>query len=306
MELAREEPVYEDVASKFWEHFLHIANAMNDLGTDGDELWDNADGFFYDYLNLGNGKRIPLQVRSMVGLIPLLAVETMESEQLDRMSGFKTRFEWFMKNRPDLTKNVACMVTRGQSERRLLSIVDKEQLVRVLTYMLDEAEFLSPHGIRSVSRAHKDKPYTLHVDGQAYSVDYEPGESTTSLFGGNSNWRGPVWWPINYLLVEALQKYHYYYGDEVMVEYPTGSGNRLNLWDVSQELSRRMTGTFRQGEDGRRPVYGGVERFQTDPNWKDLIQFHEYFHGETGAGLGASHQTGWTGLVAKMLQQSGE
>jgi hypothetical protein len=279
---------------------------MNDLGKEGNELWNEADGFFYDYLHLGDGNRIPLQVRSMVGLIPLLAVETIESGRIAKMPGFKSRLEWFTKNRPDLCENVASMTKHGQSERRLLSIVEKEQLVRVLTYMLDEEEFLSPHGIRSVSKAHRDNPYTLHIDGHSYTVDYEPGESTTSLFGGNSNWRGPVWWPINYLLVEALQKYHYYYGDELMVEYPTGSGKRLNLWDVSQELSRRLTRTFLHGEDGRRPVYNGIERFQTDPHWKDLIQFHEYFHGDTGAGLGASHQTGWTGLVAKMLQQSGE
>lgn len=306
LELAAEDPVYEDVATKFWEHFLGIAAAMNNLAHRGIELWDEEDGFFYDYLHLEDGRRIPMRVRSVVGLIPLLAVETLESDLLDRMPEFRERMEWLLAHRPDLTAKVACVRTRGSAERRLLSVVDRDQLRRVLSMMLDESEFLSPHGIRSVSRYHRDHPFTVRFDGQPRTVDYEPAESTMTLFGGNSNWRGPVWWPINYLLIEALQKYHYYYGDELKVECPTRSGRMLNLWEVSQELSRRLTRTFLRDASGRRPVYGGTERFQTDARWGDHVLFFEYFNGDDGAGLGASHQTGWTGLIAKLMQQSGE
>jgi hypothetical protein len=308
LELGRHNPAYEDVASKFWEHFLNIAHAMSggsQHGGKGHDLWHDEDGFFYDVLHLPDDTRLPLKVRSLVGLIPLLAVQTLEPEMLERHEGFRRRLEWFVEHRPDLTGNVACMRTPGRSDRRLLSIVDGDKLRRILEVMLDEREFLSPYGIRSISRIHNDQPYLLPVDGREYRVDYEPGESTTGLFGGNSNWRGPIWFPINFLLVEALQKFHHYFGESYTVECPTGSGRMMTLAEVATEISRRLTRIFLDG-DGRRPVFGGNALFQSDPNWRGLIPFHEYFHGDTGAGVGASHQTGWTALVAKLLQQSGE
>jgi hypothetical protein len=305
MELAKEDASYEDVASKFWEHFLHIARAMNNRGDEEIKLWDDQDGFFYDVLHLPNGKPVPMKVRSMVGLIPLFAVETLEPELLDRLSGFKRRMDWFIEHRPDLTANAACMRTMGTGERRLLSIVDRDQLRRVLQFMLDENEFLSPFGIRAVSRYHKANPYTLQVNGTEHRVDYEPAESSNGLFGGNSNWRGPIWFQLNYLLIESLQKFHHYLGADFKVECPTGSGQMMNLWEVAAELSRRLSRIFLLDEKGRRPVFGATEQFQTDPRWRELVPFHEYFHGDTGMGIGASHQTGWTGLVAKLLQQSG-
>ncbi|HEU4506612.1 MAG TPA: hypothetical protein VFR78_00140 [Pyrinomonadaceae bacterium] len=306
MEVAKEDASYEDVASKFWEHFLYIAHAMNNRGDDDIRLWDEQDGFFYDVLHLPAGKPFPMKVRSMVGLIPLFAVETLEPELLDRLPDFKRRMEWFIQNRPDLTANVACMRTPGNDERRLLSIVSQDQLRRVLRFMLDENEFLSPYGIRAVSRFHKDHPYTLQVNGTQHRVDYEPAESSTGLFGGNSNWRGPIWFPLNYLLVESLQKFHHYLGDDFKVECPVGSGQMLTLWEVAGEISKRLSRIFLKDADERRPVFGATEKFQNDPNWRDLIPFHEYFHGDNGSGVGASHQTGWTGMVAKLIQQSGE
>lgn len=304
MELASTDPVYEDVASKFWEHFVYIARAMTDVAGEYD-LWDDEDGFFYDVLHR-DGMRIPLKVRSMVGLISLFAVETIEPSTLSRLQGFRRRLEWFIDNRPDLTANVACMRTRGQGERRLLSILDRDTLARVLGVMLDEAEFLAPNGTRALSRVHRDHPYVLTVDGAEHRVDYEPAESTTTLFGGNSNWRGPIWMPLNYLLIEALQRFDHYYGDSFTVECPTGSGRHLTLGEVAAELSRRVTRLFLRDGDGRRPALAGEARFARDPHWRDLLLFHEYFNGDTGEGLGANHQTGWTGLVAKLLQQSGE
>jgi Glycosyl hydrolase family 63 C-terminal domain len=306
LELATEESSYEDVASKFWEHFIYIAHAMSHRGDDHMGLWNQEDGFFYDVLKLSDGSQFPMKIRSMVGLIPLFAVETLEPEMLDQLPDFKRRLEWFIDNRPDLTKNLACMDTEGMGERRLLSITDKEQLRSILKFMLDEREFLSPYGIRALSQIHRDNPYKLEVEGTEHRVAYEPGESSTGLFGGNSNWRGPVWFPVNYLLVESLQKFHYYLGDGFKVEFPTGSGMMMSLWDVAGELSRRMTSIFLQDENGRRPVFGNLEKFQTDPHWRDLVLFHEYFHGDNGAGIGASHQTGWTGVVTKLMQQSGE
>jgi hypothetical protein len=308
-ELARENPAYEDVASKFWEHFLNIAHAMSGgrlHGGEGHDLWDDEDGFFYDVLHAPDGSRTPLRVRSLVGLIPLLAVQTLEPDMLDRMQGFRRRMVWFVENRADLTANVACMRTPGNRERRLLAILDPGRLRRVLQVMLDEREFLSPYGIRAVSAIHRERPYRLTVNGTEYRVDYEPAESSTGLFGGNSNWRGPIWFPINYLLIEALQRFHHYHGDDFTVECPTGSGRLMTLGEVAAELSRRLSRIFLRGRDGRRPVFGGTETFQRDPHWRDLILFHEYFHGDNGAGIGASHQTGWTALVAKLLQQSGE
>ena len=306
MELASEDPAYEDVASKFWEHFIYIAHAMTNLGSDGFELWNDEDGFFYDVLHLPDGTRHPLKVRSMVGLIPLFAVETLEPDVLEKLPGFSKRLDWFIAHRPDLTANVACMRTPGHGARRLLAVVDATRLERVLRVMLDEGEFLSPYGIRALSRRHRDEPYRLNVDGIEHRVDYEPAESTSGLFGGNSNWRGPIWFPVNYLLIESLQKFHHYLGDSFTVECPTGSGHRLTLAEVAAELSRRLSSIFLPAGDGRRPVFGDVDRFQRDPHWRDYIPFHEYFNGDDGSGVGASHQTGWTGLVAKLLQQSGE
>ena len=305
LELASDNPAYEDVASKFWEHFVYIAHAMNNLGHDNMGLWDEEDGFYYDGLRLPDGSSIPMKVRSMVGLIPLFAVETLEPELLHRMPSFRRRLEWFIDNRPDLTRNVACMRTAGRGERRLLSIADENKLRRILQSMLDESEFLSPHGIRSISRFHREHPYTLNFDSVEHRVDYDPAESRSGIFGGNSNWRGPVWFPLNYLLIESLQKFHHYFGDDFKVECPTRSGRYLTLWEVARELSQRLSRTFLRDVAGRRPVYGDWEKFQNDPYWRDLILFFECFHGETGRGVGASHQTGWTGLVAKMLQQSG-
>lgn len=306
LELAAEDDTYEDVASKFWEHFLFIANAMNKLGKDGISLWDEEDGFYYDVLHLHGQGSEPMRVRSMVGLIPLFAVGSIEPEVLDRLPAFKRRLNWFIENRPDLTENVSCMRTPGMGERRLLAVAYRERLEKVLKVMLDESEFLSPHGIRAVSCFHKDNPYVLRVNGDEHRVDYEPGESTNGLFGGNSNWRGPVWFPVNYLLIESLQKFHHYYGDDLKVECPTGSGNMMNLWEVSQELSRRLSHIFLCNGDGKRPVYGANMKMQDDPHFRDHVLFYEYFHGDDGRGIGASHQTGWTGLVAKLIQQSGE
>src|SRR5438876_512799 len=299
-------PAYEWVAGECWEHFVYNAHAMSHRGHDGMGLWNEEDGFFYDVLKLPDGSHFPMKIRSMVGLIPLFAAETLEPEVIDRLPDFKRRLEWFIDNRPDLTENLACMRTEGMAERRLLSIANQDQLRSLLKYMLDEREFLSPYGIRALSQFHRNNPYTLHVNGNEHRVDYEPGESSSGLFGGNSNWRGPIWFPTNYLLVESLQKFHHYLGDDFKVEFPTGSGKMMNLWEVAGELSRRMTSIFLQDERGRRPVFGNLEKFQADPHWRDLVLFHEYFHGDSGAGVGASHQTGWTGVVTKLMQQSGE
>jgi hypothetical protein len=303
LELANENPAYEDLASKFWEHFLYIAHAMGTHGESGVDLWDEEDGFFYDVLHRPDGSKLPLKVRSMVGLIPLFAVETLEPEMLEKLPGFRRRLEWFIDHRPDLTRHAACMRSPGRAERRLLSVVDPDRLRQVLKVMLDETEFLSPFGVRALSRRHLAEPYTLVVDGHEHRVAYEPAESSTGLFGGNSNWRGPIWFPVNFLLVESLQKFHHYLGDGFTVECPTGSGQMRTLWQVADEISRRLTAIFVAGPDGRRPVFGDQALFQTDPHWRGLVPFHEYFHGDTGAGVGASHQTGWTALVAKLLQQ---
>ena len=303
LELSKEDRAYEDVASKFWEHFIYIAHAMSHRGQDGMGLWNEEDGFFYDVLRLPDGNHFPMKIRSMVGLIPLFAVETLEPELLERLPGFKRRLEWFIDNRPDLIGNVACMRTPGMAERRLLSIATQDQLRQILKYMLDEREFLSPYGIRALSQVHRDQPYHLPVNGADYRVDYEPAESSTGLFGGNSNWRGPIWFPTNFLLIESLQKFHYYLGDSFKVECPTGSGKMMTLWEVAGEISRRLMQIFLRDAEQRRPVFGGTGKFQNDPHWRDLIPFHEYFHGDNGAGIGASHQTGWTGLVAKLIQQ---
>jgi hypothetical protein len=305
LELASKvDPIYEDVASKFLEHFLYIAAAMNGLGDGG--LWDEGDGFFYDRLRLPDGSSLSMRVRSMVGLIPLFAVDTIEPQAIDGLPGFRRRMDWFLHHRPDLCGNIASLSREGMQSRRLLSLFVRSRLVRVLQRLLDETEFLSPHGVRAVSKHHQANPFVLQFDHEEYRVDYEPAESNTFTFGGNSNWRGPVWFPVNFLLIESLQKYNYYFGDDLMVEFHTGSGRRMNLGDVAAELSRRLSRIFLRDASGRRPVFGGTERLQTDPHFRDYLLFHEYFHADNGAGLGASHQTGWTALVAKLLQQSGE
>lgn len=314
LELAQENPVYEDMATKFFEHFLYIADAMNHVGTDQTQLWDEEDGFFYDVLQLPDGQRTRLKVRSMVGLIPLFAVTTLEPDLLDKLPNFKTRLEWFIQHRTGLKRNVACMETKGLEARRMLALlyvtlgrVDHEdKLRRVLNKLLDETEFLSDYGIRALSKYHAEHPYIFDVDGQEHRVDYEPAESSSGLFGGNSNWRGPIWFPVNYLIIESLQKFHHYVGDDFKVECPTGSGQMMTLAEVAAEISRRLITIFAQEASGQRPLYGGIEAFQRDEHWQDLILFHEYFHGDNGAGIGANHQTGWTGLVAKLIQQSGE
>jgi hypothetical protein len=302
LELAKNNPTYEDIASKFFEHFLYIADGMNHIGETNIHLWDDTDQFFYDVLHLPHGARHHLKVRSMVGLVPLFAVETLEQNTLERFPGFRQRFEWFINNRPNLQKNIACLEIPGIGARRLLAIVNPEKLKSILQRMLDETEFLSPYGIRSVSKYHADHPYIFEIDGQPYRVDYEPAESTSGMFGGNSNWRGPVWFPMNYLIIESLQKLYRYLGDEFKVECPTRSGQFMNLTEVATELSHRLMRIFLKNGTNHRPVHGGNYLFQTDPHWRDLILFYEYFHGDNGAGLGANHQTGWTGLVASLIR----
>ncbi|GIK57427.1 MAG: glucosidase [Chloroflexi bacterium] len=302
LELARENPVYQDLATKFFEHFLAIATAMS-RGFGGEGLWDEEDGFYYDVLHLPDGLFYPLKVRSLVGLMPLIAVEVLDAEMLAQMPDFRRRMAWFLQNRPHLSGNIMCSLdeTSGQ-ERHIVDIVTPERLRRVLGYLLDENEFLSPYGIRSLSKIHQT-PYQVHVGGQTFHIAYEPGESQSDLFGGNSNWRGPVWFPINYLLIESLHKHHHYYGDEFKVAFPTGSGNLLNLKEVAGELTRRLVGLFLPDGAGQRPFAAHIPPFQQDPHWRDLLLFHEYFHGDSGAGLGASHQTGWTGLAASLFGQ---
>jgi hypothetical protein len=305
LELARDNPATEDVASKFFEHFVAIVDAMNSLGGTG--LWDEQDGFYYDQLHL-DGRHVPLRVRSLVGAIPLIAVEVLEQDIIERLPGFRKRLDWFIANRQDLARNISYMESEGEhshGHHRLLAIPSRDRLVRVLRYLLDENEFLSPYGLRSVSRFHRENPYVFHADGREYRVGYVPGESDTGLFGGNSNWRGPVWFPINYLLVEALERYHHFYGDGLRVECPTGSGRMMNLGEVSAELARRLARIFLPDAQGRRPCHGDDRRFAEDPNWRDLVLFHEYFHGDSGRGVGASHQTGWTGLAARFLRDIG-
>jgi hypothetical protein len=306
LELAKEEPCYEDIACKFCEHFIRIAHAMSHRGQDSMGLWNEEDGFFYDVLRLPDGSQVPMRTRSMVGLIPLFAVQTLEPDELHRLPEFKRRLEWFIDNCPELIRDLAPMRAQGIGERRLLSIADQGQLRRILKYMLDESEFLSPYGIRALSKRHGEQPFCLAVNGSKHCISYDPGESTTSVFGGNSNWRGPIWFPLNYLLIESLQRFHHYLGDAFKVEFPTGSGQMKTLEGVAGELSRRMTSIFLRDEHGRRPLFGNMEKFQTDSNWRELLLFHEYFHGDSGAGMGANHQTGWTGLVVKLMQQSGE
>ncbi|HWL50819.1 MAG TPA: hypothetical protein VNQ90_00185 [Chthoniobacteraceae bacterium] len=313
LELACENRAYEDIASKFFEHFIAIVDAMNEIGGQG--LWDEEDGFFYDRIAI-DGRTLPIKVRSVVGLIPLIAVEVVDEPLMGRFPGFAKRAAWFLRHRPDLAAHISYLSkthtapTQGEEgqegaasgHRRMLAVISRERLLRVLAYMLDEDEFLSPYGIRSLSRRYEAEPYQLQVDGTCYSIGYEPGESRTDMFGGNSNWRGPIWFPLNYLFIEALERYHHFYGDSLKVECPTGSGQWMTLGEVARELARRLTLLFERNGQGRRPLYGDgplAEAYAGDPHWKDLILFHEYYHAETGEGLGASHQTGWTALVAR-------
>ena len=304
LELAQEDPAYEDVASKFFEHFIAITDAMNSLGGTG--LWDEEDGFYYDQI-LCNGHAQPLRVRSMVGLLPICAVDVMEEYLLKPLDGFRKRTEWFMKNRPELAKRITILERseHDKEKKLLLAIPTKERLVRVLRYMLDEHEFLSPFGIRSLSKIHEKSPFEFKTDGTIARVAYTPGESDTSMFGGNSNWRGPIWFPLNYLIIEALERYHYFYGEDLKVECPTGSGNMMNLRDVATEIATRLSRLFLQDESGARPCHGEDRRYADDPHWKDLVLFYEYFHGDTGRGCGASHQTGWTALAVRCMEKMG-
>ncbi len=296
-ELARHDPAYEDLASKFFEHFVAIAEAMNELGGSG--LWNEQDGFYYDQINSG-GHALPLRIRSMVGIIPLFAVEALDTETLEGLPGFRSRMRWFLENRPDLARFVTRLTRPDERAHLLLAIPPAERLIRVLRYVLDEDELLSPHGVRSLSKAHAT-PYEVNLSGETHRIAYVPGDSDSGMFGGNSNWRGPVWLPVNYLLIEALDRYHYFYGDTLKVECPTGSGHLMNLHEVATELSRRIGRLFLKDEDGRRPCMGPHPRWKDDPHFRDLPLFHEYFHGDTGAGVGASHQTGWTALVVRCL-----
>ncbi|MEO6005294.1 MAG: glucosidase [Opitutus sp.] len=299
LELAEGDSAYEDIASKFFEHFIAIADAMNRLGGQG--LWHEQDGFYYDQLKV-DGRTLPVQLRSMVGIIPIFAVELLEERQLAKLPGFAKRTRWLMENRPDLASQISYLEKKDGCGHFLLAIPSRERLQRVLRYILDESEFLSPFGVRSLSQIYREHPFVLRSTGNEWRVDYAPGESDTGLFGGNSNWRGPVWMPVNYLLIEALERYHHFYGDSFTVEFPVGSGNQVTLHEIAKELSRRLESLFLPNAGGRRACLGMDPRFVSDPHWHDLLWFHEYFHGDTGQGLGASHQTGWTSLIARLLR----
>jgi hypothetical protein len=305
VELAAHDPIYEDMVFKFVEHTYYIAAAMNRPGTDG--MWDEEDGFYYDILRLPDGSATRLKVRSLVGLLPLCATTVIEKWQRESIPRAMSYVRERMRRMPELKETIHPTGPGhlGVAERGIIALLNPERLRRILTKMLDENEFLGPHGIRSISKFHERNPYVLHVQGQEYRVDYLPAESNTGMFGGNSNWRGPVWMPVNAMIIRALLNFYLYYGDNFKIECPTGSGKMMNLFEVSKEIADRLAGIFLRDENGRRPVYGGTEKFQSDPHWRDYVLFYEYFHGDNGAGLGASHQTGWTGLVAKMIQLFG-
>jgi len=301
LDLAVHNPVYADMGTKFVTHFARIVEAMNDFGGTG--LWDEEDGFYYDHLQLAD-RSIPIKVRSIVGFIPLFATSYVTSEQRNYNPGYKNRLQWFVQNRPGLAATLLEInsgANKDPNAVHLLTVTPRKRLEKILRYMFDEEEFLSPHGIRSVSKFHEKNPYTYTVNGQVYSVDYEPGEGTTGMFGGNSNWRGPIWMPINFMIIKALETYHQFHGDDFKVEFPTRSGNWITLGEAARLLADRVASIFLPDESGNRPCHGGSEAYAKDPYWKDLVLFNEYFHGETGKGLGASHQTGWTALVAEML-----
>jgi len=306
LELALTKPAYEDIASKFFEHFVNICDAINTLGGTG--LWDTQDNFYYDQLIINHEDPIPLRIRSLVGLLPLSAVTVLKQKTIDALPGFRKRMDWFLVNKPELLKYVNVNRVPGQksSGRVLLAIPSEDRLRKSLTYMLDPKEFLSNFGIRSLSKAHEEKPFVFEHGGQTHQVNYTPGEATTDMFGGNSNWRGPIWFPTNFILIEALERYHYFYGDSFKIEYPTGSGEQFTLRDIAIDICDRLISLFTKNEEGYRPCFGDSEaskRYSDDPNWKSLLLFHEYFHGETGEGLGASHQTGWTALVVRLVRE---
>jgi hypothetical protein len=301
LELAQHDPVYDDMATKFFEHFLYIAQAMTDMGGHGVGLWNEEDSFYYDVLNLSDGQEIPMKVRSMVGLIPLFAVEVLDPELLDKVPDFKSHMEFFLNNRPDLAQLVSRWTVPGEGKRTLLSLLRGHRMKALLHRMLDPNEFLSDYGVRSVSRYHHDHPFVRSVHGESFSVDYEPAESRSRLFGGNSNWRGPIWFPVNFLIIESLQKFHYYYGDDFKIECPTGSGHFLTIDEVAVELTGRLTKIFLNDPGGKRPVHALYPLFQTDEHFRDYVTFYEYFDGDNARGVGASHQTGWTGIVAKLF-----
>jgi hypothetical protein len=302
LELAVEDPVYEELACKFYEHFVYIAAAMDRIGLNNDELWDEDDGFFYDVLQHSDGNALRLKVRSMVGLIPLFPSCVFTADVLAKLPTFARRLHEFNEEHPELFATINDPRQSGVQNRFMMAIVDRHKLRRILEKMLDETEFLSDYGIRALSRYHKDHPYVFYVGRDVYRVDYEPAESSTGLFGGNSNWRGPIWMPVNHLLLQSLRQFYSYYGDDFTVECPKGSGQQLILWQVADALDDRLMNIFRRDAQGHRPVYGNTRKFQTDPHWRDLILFYEYFHGDNGAGIGASHQTGWTGLMARTIQ----
>jgi hypothetical protein len=298
LELALHDPSYEELACKFFEHFIYIAIAMDRIGINNDELWDEDDGFFYDVLRLPNGDAMRLKVRSMVGLIPLFATVMFDDDVFEKLPAFQERAKYFAREHSGLMAQINNPMDEGIGGRHLLAPYNPGKLRRILTRMLDESEFLSPYGVRALSRYHAQHPYEFNIAGQSYRVDYEPAESSTGLFGGNSNWRGPIWMPMNALLVQSLRKLYSYYGNDFKIECPTGSGRLMTLWEVANDIARRLSNIFLRDKSGRRPVYGNTAKFQNDPHWRDLILFYEYFHGDNGAGIGASHQTGWTGLVA--------
>jgi len=302
LELAKTNPTYQSLATKFFEHFLYIAGAMANVGNEGINLWDEEDEFFYDVLHTADDQRIKMKVRSMVGLIPLFAVEVLDEEIFKTMPEFTARLEWFLKNRPDLANLISRWGEKGKNERHLLSLLRGHRMKRLLKRMLDGAEFLSPFGIRALSKVHEANPYRLDANGTAFTVKYTPGEGDTSLFGGNSNWRGPIWFPVNYLIIESLQRFHHYYGEDFKVEHPTGSGRMLTLKEIAADLSERLISIFKKGKNGKRPVFGDDQKLLNDKHFADHILFYEYFHGDNGRGVGATHQTGWTGLVAKLIQ----
>jgi len=306
LELAKKDEAYEDMATKFFEHFIYIADAMNSIGDQKGGLWNSDAEFYHGLLTLPDGREIKISADTLIGIVPLFAVAPNNPKMTELFPSYRKRFEWFVENRSDLLKGVMELSTFKEDKRFLLALASPKKLKGILRKILNEKEFLSPFGLRSVSKALGENPYVLHLDGKEFCLNYEPAESTSGLFGGNSNWRGPIWFPLNFLLIEALQKYHYYLGDEFLIEYPSNSGKQVTLWDISMDLTRRLIQIFLKDEKGWRPLYGGMEKFQTDPHWKDYILFHEYFHGDNGAGLGASNQTGWTGVVAKLIQQYGE
>ncbi len=298
LELAKENPTYQSLATKFFEHFLYIAGAMS---SDGLDLWDEEDEFFYDVLHTPDNRRTPMKIRSMVGLIPLFAVEVLDQEVFDSNPEFTIRLEWFLKNRPDLANLISRWGEKGKNQRHLLSLLRGHRMKRILKRMLDETEFLSSYGVRALSKRYEEHPFKFYANGHEFSVKYTPGEGDTNLFGGNSNWRGPIWFPVNYLIIESLERFHHYYGNDFKIEYPTGSGQKKTLKEIANDLSNRMVNIFRRDEEGNRPVYGKHDKLQKDPHFNKHILFYEYFHGDSGRGIGANHQTGWTGLVAKLI-----